>query len=87
LDDRLAGGNIFTPVAAGNAGHRDTLSGLNRVQSPSDAVNLLCVGVCDEDQLAFCSDQTVTTNYSQHAPISSDLHPFYARVYRKTRRL
>lgn len=50
LDIRLAGGNTFTTVAAGNAGQRDARSGLNRVQPPSDAVNVLCVGACDFDR-------------------------------------
>lgn len=51
LDTRLAGGNTFATVAAGNAGQRDPLSGLNRVQPPSDAVNVLCIGACDNDRL------------------------------------
>jgi len=48
LDQRFAGGNMLTTVAAGNSGDLDSLSGLNRIQPPSDAVNVIAVGACDQ---------------------------------------
>lgn len=47
LDERFVGGKALVTVAAGNSGHLDSLSGLNRIQPPSDAVNVLSVGSCD----------------------------------------
>lgn len=44
LDERFAGGHCLVTVAAGNDGDLDSESGLNRVQPPSDGVNLLAVG-------------------------------------------
>ncbi len=44
LDQRLAHGHIVTTVAVGNNGLYDAASGLNRVQPPGDAVNVLAVG-------------------------------------------
>jgi hypothetical protein len=47
LDERLSKGDILTTVAVGNDGNLDAISGLNRVQPPSDGVNVLAVGACD----------------------------------------
>lgn len=47
LDARGIGGDTLFSVAAGNTGQRDALSGLNRIQPPSDGVNVLAVGACD----------------------------------------
>lgn len=47
IDSRLAGGRIFAAVAAGNDGKKDKMAGLDRVQPPSDGVNVLCVGASD----------------------------------------
>jgi hypothetical protein len=47
LDERLVGGKALVTVAAGNSGHLDSSSGLNRIQPPSDAINVLSVGSCD----------------------------------------
>jgi len=47
LDQRFAGGGFVVTVAAGNDGDRDAASGLNRVQPPADAVNVLGVGASD----------------------------------------
>lgn len=47
LDQRFAGGEIVTTVAAGNDGDKDAASGLNRVQPPGDGVNVLSVGASD----------------------------------------
>ena len=44
LDSRLAGGKLLMTAAVGNEGERDPVLGLNRVQPPSDGVNLLAVG-------------------------------------------
>ena len=48
LDQRFAGGNMLTTIAAGNSGDLDALCGLNRIQPPSDAVNVIAVGACDQ---------------------------------------
>ena len=47
LDKRFSSGEWVVTVAAGNDGDRDTSSGLNRIQPPSDGVNILSVGACD----------------------------------------
>lgn len=47
LDKRFANGKSVATVAAGNNGQRDAPSGLNRIQIPSDAVNVLCIGAAD----------------------------------------
>lgn len=47
LDQRLASANTLATVAVGNTGERDVASGLNRIQPPSDAVNVLSVGAAD----------------------------------------
>lgn len=47
LDNIFAQGNCVATVAVGNNGERDALSGLNRIQVPSDAVNVLSVGASD----------------------------------------
>lgn len=47
LDQRLAGGAVLLAVAAGNDGKRDSAARLNRIQPPSDGVNVLSVGACD----------------------------------------
>ncbi len=50
LDERLAGGSMVATVAAGNDGQAETMFGLNRVQPPSDGVNLICVGASDSEE-------------------------------------
>lgn len=52
LDERFANGKILGTVAAGNSGNLDAISGLNRIQPPSDAVNLLSVGASDTQNKA-----------------------------------
>jgi hypothetical protein len=47
IDGRLAGGHIFASVAAGNDGEKDSVTGLDRIQPPSDGVNVVCVGASD----------------------------------------
>lgn len=47
LDELLAKTNLVATSAVGNDGHLDAASGLNRLQPPSDGVNLLAVGACD----------------------------------------
>jgi len=47
IDSRLSGGRIFAAVAAGNDGERDSTAGLDRIQPPSDGVNVVCVGASD----------------------------------------
>ncbi|WP_263386010.1 S8 family peptidase [Granulicella arctica] len=44
LDQLFADGKTFVTVAAGNTGEGDVQSGVGRIQSPSDAVNVLGVG-------------------------------------------
>ncbi len=59
LDQRLAHGRAVTTVAVGNNGLSDSASGLNRVQPPGDAVNVISVGAA-----------TSLTNIWQRAPYS-----------------
>ena len=47
LDQLFANGKTFVTVAAGNTGEGDFESGVARIQSPSDAVNVLGVGASD----------------------------------------
>lgn len=47
LDDLLASLDLAATVAVGNEGERDAASGLNRLQPPSDGVNVLAVGAAD----------------------------------------
>lgn len=47
LDARLSQGHMMMSVAAGNEGHRGDEHGLNRIQPPSDGVNVLSVGAAD----------------------------------------
>lgn len=47
LDQRCAGGKRIIAVAVGNRGEADAAMQLNRVQPPSDGVNILAVGACD----------------------------------------
>lgn len=44
LDDRFAAGRVVATVATGNDGDADGTLGLNRIQPPSDGVNVLSVG-------------------------------------------
>jgi len=44
LDPRLASGRMLVASAVGNDGALDEAAGLNRVQPPSDSVNMLAVG-------------------------------------------
>lgn len=46
-DERLSSGDWIVTVAAGNDGDADPASGNNRIQPPSDGVNVLTVGACD----------------------------------------
>lgn len=47
LDDRLSRTATLAAIAVGNDGESDALTGLNRVQVPSDCVNALAIGACD----------------------------------------
>ena len=47
LDQLFSDGKSFVTVAAGNTGEGDLESGVARIQSPSDAVNVLGVGASD----------------------------------------
>lgn len=47
LDDRLSRGDTLATIAVGNGGHLSAKDGLNRIQVPSDCVNALAVGACD----------------------------------------
>lgn len=48
IDTLLSDGNTLMTVAVGNNGDRDALTGLNRIQVPSDSVNALSVGSADK---------------------------------------
>jgi hypothetical protein len=47
MDDLLSRLNLVATAAVGNDGELDATSGLNRLQPPSDGVNILAVGACD----------------------------------------
>lgn len=47
LDHYLARCSTLATVAVGNDGESDDLTGLNRIQVPSDCVNAIGVGACD----------------------------------------
>ena len=47
LDELFANGDVLAAVAVGNDGELDAASGNNRVQAPSDGVNVLGVGAAD----------------------------------------
>jgi len=47
LDDRLSRGDTLATIAVGNNGALSATAGLNRIQVPSDCVNALAVGACD----------------------------------------
>src|SRR5579883_387828 len=47
LDERLAAGDSLATIAVGNNGTESAKDGLNRIQVPSDCVNALAVGACD----------------------------------------
>lgn len=53
LDKRASDERILISVAAGNTGENDAASQLNRIQPPSDGVNLLAVGACDSMDLGW----------------------------------
>ncbi|UOO89195.1 S8 family peptidase [Vitreoscilla massiliensis] len=46
IDKIFSQGNSVATVAIGNNGERDAMSGLNRIQVPADAVNVISVGAC-----------------------------------------
>lgn len=60
LDDRLSRSSTLAAIAVGNDGESDSVTGLNRVQVPSDCVNALGIGACDSPE-----------NDWQRAPYSS----------------
>lgn len=47
LDDILSRSSTLAAIAVGNDGESDSVTGLDRVQVPSDCVNALAVGACD----------------------------------------
>jgi len=47
LDKRLAHGQVVATVAVGNTGYGDATARLDRIQPPSDAVNVLSIGAAD----------------------------------------
>lgn len=47
FDQRFASGTSVVTIAAGNSGLYDSQAGLNRVQPPSDGVNVLAIGASD----------------------------------------
>lgn len=63
LDDRLSQTLTLAAIAVGNDGESDSLSGLNRVQVPSDCVNALAIGACDNS-----GDQWQRAPYSSVGP-------------------
>ncbi|PKU50091.1 peptidase S8 and S53, subtilisin, kexin, sedolisin [Lysinibacillus fusiformis] len=53
LDSLLVGKNTFVTVAAGNSGCEDDVLKFNRIQPPSDAVNVLTVGACNTEGMVW----------------------------------
>lgn len=47
IDSHLSNGDRLLTIAAGNNGREDELTGLSRVQVPSDCVNALAIGAAD----------------------------------------
>lgn len=47
LDERFSNDQVLAAIAAGNSGERDSDLKLNRIQPPSDGVNILSVGAAD----------------------------------------
>nr|WP_316629694.1 S8 family peptidase [uncultured Brevundimonas sp.] len=63
LDVLLADGETVATVACGNNGDRDQLTGLHRVQPPSDGVNMIAVGAASS-----ASRQWTRAPYSAWGP-------------------
>jgi hypothetical protein len=61
LDDRLSSGDTLATIAVGNNGQLPAKDGLNRIQVPSDCVNALAVGACDNYETPWqrCSYSSV----------------------------
>ena len=53
LDEFFADGAMLTTVAVGNDGEESAQFDLNRIQPPSDGVNVLSVGACDSETGAW----------------------------------
>jgi hypothetical protein len=53
LDEFLVSGRTLATVAAGNTGELDPVGGNNRIQPPSDGVNVLAVGACSSQGNAW----------------------------------
>jgi hypothetical protein len=63
IDNIFSKGDCVATVAAGNNGERDAISGLNRIQVPSDAVNVIAVGATDST-----GDDWKKASYSASGP-------------------
>ncbi len=63
LDERFGRLKLVATVAAGNNGHLDAPSGLNRVQPPADGVNVVSVGAADS-----AGEQWKRATYSSVGP-------------------
>lgn len=63
LDERFCSDQILATVAAGNSGELDHKLQLNRIQPPSDAVNVLSVGATDS-----IGDKWKRASYSSIGP-------------------
>ncbi len=63
LDSYLVDGQTFLTVAAGNNGESDESLDLNRIQVPSDSVNVIAVGASDRSD-----DQWQKASYSASGP-------------------
>jgi len=61
LDSRASHGRSLITCAAGNSGELDMVAQLNRIQPPSDGVNMLAVGACNslDDEWARCSYSSI----------------------------
>jgi hypothetical protein len=69
LDEFLVSGRMLATVAVGNTGERD--AGNNRIQPPSDGVNVLAVGACNS--------QGVTWSRAPYSSIGPGRSPGYVK--------
>lgn len=63
LDEYLSKNSTLAMVAVGNDGEGDTISGLDRIQVPSDCVNAMAIGACDKPD-----DNWQRASYSSKGP-------------------
>jgi hypothetical protein len=71
LDQYLVAGKTLATVAVGNTGEKDPTHGNNRIQPPSDGVNVLSVGAC--------TSQNATWTRALYSSIGPGRSPGYVK--------